>query len=227
MKRVTRSTLLVGGLVLALVLGLAAVSSASSSGGSLPAGSSMCSDQARSSTGAAVSGIVSSVNARVTWTVTAADIAGGPETTIFRAVTDDVTGRTVAAPHAGLVFYRVCLSNTTTSPVSFFRVFASPPAGAAGALSGIGPTSAILGAGGTVCGELLSRGGHLTASSNLPVTWFVRAYNGDLSILRQVRPLTVTSTSVDGVIGPGAYAYLDVCAINHGASTATLSMQFA
>ncbi len=175
----------------------------------------------------ALSGIVSSPGARVTWTVRIAETAGGAEAEIFRAVTYDVTGINVAAPHAGTLFYRICLANTKTSRLSFFHVFAVPRPGGANGGSNLGPTTSVLGPNGTVCGELITTSRRLTATSNVAVTWFVRVFNGDLSLLRSIRPLTVTTTSVDQIIGPGAYAFLDVCAINHSTTqTAALSMQF-
>ncbi len=216
------------GTAVGIVLVLSGVANASSVGGSLPAGSSVCTDQVGSTNGVALSGIVSSPGARVTWTVRASATPGGAEAQIFRAVTSDVTGTNVAAPSAGTLFYRICLANTTSSPKSFSHVFVTPRPGGANGGANLGPTTSVLGPNGTVCGELVKASGRLTATSNVTVTWFVRAYNGDLSILRSIRPLTVTSTSVDQVIGPGAYAFLDVCAINHSTTqTATLSMQFA
>ncbi len=211
-----------------ILLGVAGIANASSVGGSLPAGSSVCTDQVGSTNGVTLGGIVSSPGARVTWTVRVAETAGGAESEIFRAVTYDVTGTNVAAPHAGTLFYRICLANTTASPKSFSHVFVTPRAGGASGGSNLGPTTSVLGPNGTVCGELTKTSGRLTATSNVAVTWFVRVFNGDLSLLRSIRPLTVTATSVDQVIGPGAYAFLDVCAINHSITqTATLSMQFA
>ena len=211
-----------------ILFGLAGTANASSVGGGLPAGSSVCTDQTGSTNGVALSGIVSSPGAQVTWTVRSADTAGGPETEIFRVVTYDLTGTNVAAPHAGTVFYRLCLANTTASRQSFSHVFVTPRPGGASGGSGLGPTTSVLGPSGIVCGELIKTSGRLTATSNVAVTWFVRAFNGDLSFLRSIHPLTVTTTSVDQVVGPGAYVFLDVCAINHSTTaTATLSMQFA
>lgn len=196
-------------------------------GGSLPAGSSISADQTRSDVGVKVSGIVSTPGAAVTWTVKAADTPGGTETQVFRAVTYDVTGVSIAPPHPGTLFYRICLANTTRSPVSFSHVSTVPRTGAGNGQSNVGPTTAILGPGGTACGELIKGSGRLTVSSDVPVTWWVRAFNGDLSVLRQIRPLTVTAPSVDQAVGPGPYAFLDACVINHSTRSATLSMQFA
>ena len=143
-------------------------------------------------------------------------------------MTSDITNVNVLAPHAGTLFYRPCLANTTRYAVSFTPISTSPRQGSTNGMNGIGPTTAILGPGGIVCGERIGVSGRLTATSNVAITWFVRAYNGDLSILRLIRPLTVTATSVDQLVGPGPYAFLDLCAINHSTTqTATLSMQFA
>lgn len=184
-------------------------------------------DRIRSDNGVNVSGIVTSIRAKVTWTVRAADTADGTETEVFRAVGYDVTGRQVAPPHTGSISYRLRLANTTTSPVSLSHVFLTPRSGFTDGLQNVGPTTAVLGGGGQVCGELIKGSGRLIASSTSAITWFVRVYNGDLTILRSIRPLTVTTASVDQVVGPGPYAFLDVCAINPSTSTATLSMQFA
>jgi hypothetical protein len=228
MRSAARLAVTFAGAIGVILIGLAGTASASSVGGSLPAGSSVCTDQTGSTNGVSLSGIVSTPGARVTWTVRAADAAGGAEAEIFRAATYDVTGTNVAAPRAGSLLYRICLNNTTRSPVSFSHVFAVPRPGGGSGQANLGPTTSILGPNGTVCGELIASSRRLTATSNVPVTWFVRAYNGDLIVPRSIRPLTATSTSVDQVIGPGAYAFLDVCAINHSTTqTATPSMQFA
>ena len=204
MVRPTRASALPAAAVGAVLLVLAARAGVSSVGGSLPAGSSVCTDRTRSS-------------AQVTWTVTAASTFGGAETQVFRAV---------APPRPGALFYRTCLTNTTRSAVSFSTVSTSPRAGAGGQ-SNIGPTTAVLGPEGTAGGERIQSQGHLTASSSVPVTWWIRVFNGDGPILRQIKPLTVIATSVDQVVGPGAYASLDVCVINHSSATATMSMQLA
>jgi hypothetical protein len=226
MKRPTRASIVMAGAAVTLVAVLAGPASASSAGGSLPAGSSMCTDRTMSDDGVNVSGTVTTPSAQVTWTVREADTATGAETEVFRSVGYDVTGRQVASPHAGRLFYRLCLANTTRSSVSFSHAALTPRPGFTDAQQGVGPTTAVLG-GGQVCGELIKGSGRLIASASSPVTWFVRAYNGDGTILRSIQPLTVTSASVNQVVGPGAYAFLDVCAINHSTTTATLSMEFA
>lgn len=174
-----------------------------------------------------LSGTVTTPTARPTWTVTVADTAGGPESRVVSTAASSVAGVSVPAPRAGSLFYRLCLANTTGSSLSTTPIATTPRAGATDGLNGIGPTTAILGPGGTVCGERLAAAGRLIASADVPVTFFVRAYNGDLSILRSIRPSTVSATSVNRIVGPGPYAFLDVCAVNHSATrAATVSMQF-
>ena len=213
------------GMIGALVIGVALPASASSVGGALAAGNSVCTDQTGSSNGVTLYGTVTTPTAKVTWSVLAADAPGGPEKQIFQAVTYDVSFTNVTAPHVGTVFYRLCLTNTTRSATSFSHVVAVAQPGGAG--SSTGPTTAVLGHEATVCGEAIAKSGYLTASSNAPLTWWVRAFNGDGTLLRQIKPLNVTASAVDMVVGPGAYATLDLCAINHSSTTATASMQFA
>jgi len=224
MQRRAKAIALAGAASAILVLGLALPAGAT--GGSLRPGNSMCTDQTRSSSGVSLSGTVTTPSAAVTWTLRAASSAGGNEAQVFQKIGYTLAGTSVAAPRAGDVFYRLCLANTTNAPVSAASMSVSPRTAGSGQV-GFGPTTAVLGTEATLCGELTKAAGHLTASASSPVTFFVRAYNGDLSVLRSIRPLTVTTTRVDQQVGPGAYAFLDVCAINHSATTASVSMQFA
>ncbi len=228
---VKRVTLLVGVLG-ALVLGIALPASASSAGGSLAAGNSMCTDQTGSAGGVRLSGTAStpSSTAGVTWTVRAAKRPGLTETQVFKAVTADVTGANILATHPGTLYYRLCLANNTSSSVRFANadLVALGPAES----SSTGPTTAVLSNGAMVCGERIAKSGHLRASSSAPVTWLVRAFSGNGPTPTTTRLLTVTSTSVDATFGPGAYAFLDVCAVDRSAATntaatAAIAMQFS
>src|SRR6476620_10557935 len=147
---VKRVTLLVGVLG-AVVLGIVVPASASSAGGSLAAGNSMCTDQTGSSGGVRLSGTVSTPTSTpgATWTVRAAKRPGVAETQVFKAVTADVTGTTVPAIQPGTVYYRLCLANNTSGTVRFAHAeaLALSPSEA----SSTGPTTALLSSGGTVC----------------------------------------------------------------------------
>ena len=228
---VKRVTLLVGVLG-ALVLGIALPAGASSTGGSLAAGNTMCTDQTGSTGGVRLSGTASvpSSTAGVTWTVRAAKRPGLTETQVFKAVTADVTGRNILATHPGTLYYRLCLANDTSAPVRFAHAdeVALRPAES----SSTGPTTALLSNGGTVCGERIAKSGHLRATSSAPVTWLVRAFSGSGPTPSTKRLLTITSSSVNETFGPGAYAFLDVCAVDRSAATNTsartaISMQFS
>jgi len=211
---------------LGVLLALATMDAALAEAGNLPGGSTVCTDQTRSDKGVALYGTVTPINANVTWTVLAASSPGGTETQIFRTTGYNLSVTHVPAPAAGTFYYRTCLANTTKTAVTDTGVATAAEVGATNALAGIGPTRATLGPGGLVCAESVPVSGRLVASSTVAVQWRVRAFNGDGAILRQQQPLTVTSTSVDRVVGPGPYASLDVCTTNTSSSTATLSFEF-
>jgi hypothetical protein len=229
---VKRLTVLVGVLG-AVLLGIALPASASTASGSLAAGNTMCTDQTGSAGGVRLSGTVTTPTptAGVTWTVRAATRPGptaAADTVVFRAETADVTGRTILPTHAGTLYYRLCLANTTSAAVRFANVnaVAIKPAGT----SSTGPTTALLSTGGTVCGERIAKSGHLRASSSAPVTWVVRGFSGNEPTPSTRRLLTVTSTSVDANFGAGSFAFLDVCAIDRSPASSTaktaIAMQF-
>jgi hypothetical protein len=190
-----RVTLLVGVLG-AVVLGLALPASASSAAGSLAAGNSMCTDQTGSSGGVRLSGTVTNPTGipGVTWTVRAAKRPDLAETQVFKAVTADVTGTNVRAMQPGTLYYRLCLANNTSGTARFAKadMVALSPAEA----SSTGPTMARLSNGGTACGERIAKSGHLRATSSAPVTWLVRAFNGNGPTPTATRLLTVTSSSM-------------------------------
>ena len=229
---VKQMTVLVGVLG-AVVLGIVVPASATAASGSLAPGNSMCTDQTGSAGGVTLSGTVTAptTTAGVTWTVRAAARPGLTETQVFKAVTNDVTGTHVLVTHPGpTLYYRLCLANDTASPVRFAHADAT--ALRPGESSSTGPTTALLSNGGTVCGERIAKSGHLTAVSSSPVTWIVRAFSANGPTPTTTRLLTVTSSSVDATFGPGAYAFLDVCAVDRSAATntsarAAISMQFS
>jgi hypothetical protein len=228
---VKRLTVLVG--VLGTVaLGIALPATASTASGSLAPGNTMCTDQTGSAGGVRLSGSVTTPTptAGVTWTVRAAKRPGLVETQVFKAETADVTGRNILETHPGAtLYYRLCLANDTSAPVRFSHadVIALRPAES----SSTGPTTALLGNGGTVCGERIAKSGRLRATSSAPVTWLVRAFSGTGPTLTSRRLLTVTSASVNATFGPGRYAFLDVCAVDRSAATntaarAAITMEF-
>ena len=54
---------------LGVLLAVAATGTALAEGGTLPSGSTVCTDQTRSDKGVAIYGAVTTINAKVTWTV--------------------------------------------------------------------------------------------------------------------------------------------------------------
>jgi hypothetical protein len=228
---VKRVTVLVGVLG-AVVLGIVVPASASSAGGSLAAGNSMCTDQTGSANGVTLSGAVTTPTtnvAGVTWTVRAARRPGTAEVQIFRSARKDVSNTPLVANLPGTVFYRLCLANNSAGPVSFTH--AAVVAGGPATETRTGATTAVLSSGGTVCGERIAKRGHLQATSTAPITWLVRAFSGNGPTATSTRLLTVTSTSVNAFIPSGSYAFLDVCALdrspdNNTAATTAIAMQF-
>ena len=227
---VKRATVLAGVLG-AVVLGIVVPASASSAGGSLAPGNTMCTDQTGSTNGVALFGAVTTptTNAGIGWTVRAAKRPGTAEVPIFRSGRADISNTPLVANVRGLVFYRLCLANNTAGPVSFTHaaVVAKGPA----TDSRTGATTALLSSGATVCGERIARSGHLRATSTAPITWLVRAFSANGPSATTTRLLRVTSTSVNAFIPSGSYAFLDVCALdrapaNNTSAKTEIAMQF-
>jgi hypothetical protein len=202
---------LAGGL---LILGLSGTANAAT--GSLPVGGKACTDQIRADSAVYTYGRASSGSSPVTWTVWMSQTPGGPEVEVFRAAQWELTTTTLHPPSAGTFFFRTCLANTSNQ-IAHYKFYITTQ----NFTGTFGPHTAELGPGGLACGEFAGNPARLVASSNVPVQWTVRTFDGDMNQLGEV--LIGTSTWVDQAVATDTAVYFDACATNTSGTTATLA----
>jgi hypothetical protein len=185
--------------------------------GTVPAGSTVCTDQTRSGQGISFYGFGLPSTPTPIWSVRTAASAGGPETEVLRLPTWEPTS--TALSWTGTVFYRVCVVTPTATSAIKIRVNATP---AGNPLFGVGPHTATVGAGAKVCGEAAASPARVVGTSTSPVRWTVPVFNGDGENLRTI-DLGV-STAVDQVIVPGENEYIEVCAANSAAAVLSFDL---
>jgi hypothetical protein len=186
--------------------------------GNLPPGSVVCTETIRSSGGVAFYGGVQApvLNPAALWTVYASATETGPETELLRLSSREPSTTYVNWP--GTFFYRLCVTNTNSARaglrVSFF------PQGA-GAVTGIGPATAVLGPSGGYCPLETIAAVRLTGTSTVPVRWTAAVDNLDGESLRTED--LGTSATIDRALTPGPDEMFKVCVSNPGPATATIS----
>jgi hypothetical protein len=207
----------------ALLLAGAAVP-ANADTGSLPIGSSYCTAQVQSKTGATFSGGTGQSPVTLIWNVTAATTAGGAGTTLFTSKVNTLEPTTVKATPAGTYFYRVCIENSSKMVIGFgLYIDPAGPASATVPLVYGGAAEAVLGPGGYVCQGFSEGPAYQVDQSNVPVEWYVELFDGDGDLLGDA--FTTLATSVNDIVSPisGAF-YIDACANNTSKETAMLSL---
>ncbi len=211
----------VSAIALGAALVLASANPAQAVNGTLPAGSTICTDQVRSGNGISFYGFVGvSSSSTAVWSVRTSSTATGPETEIVRLPTGEPISSVVTWP--GTLFYRLCLVQGEAVPTFGFRAFVNAtPAG--NPLFGVGPHTATLAAAGTFCGESAATPVRLVATSSVPVRWTVPVTNGDGDKIRTID--LGTTTAVDQILTPGADEYFAACVAS--SSPAVLSFDFA
>jgi hypothetical protein len=187
-------------------------------GGSLPPGSTVCTDSVRTDQGVAFYGRLSSPSAL--WTVFASATADGPQTTLLRLPTQEPSTTYVNWP--GTFYYRLCVANTATTTgglrfAFFARSFANADHGA-------GVFTAVLGPGGRYCAPSTSVAARLTGTSTVPVRWTAEVENFNADFLRTED--YGTSATIDRAVTPGDDEIFTACVANTSAATATLSFDF-
>jgi hypothetical protein len=188
--------------------------------GTLPAASTICSDQVRSDNGVSFYGFVGvSSSSSATWSARASSTANGPETEILRLTSGEPISTVLTWP--GRLFYRLCLVQGPAVPTFGFRanVNAAP---SGNPVYGVGPHTATLSAASKFCGEAAASPVRMVATSTVPVRWTVPVSNGDGEKLRTIN--LGTTTSVDQVLTPGADEFFAACVETTGA--AVLSFDF-
>ncbi len=217
-----RAAVLLGAVLLGTTAALSLTSAAqAATSASLPPGSTVCTQQIRSSQGVAFYGglVVAATGPTALWTVHASETETGPETTLLRLPSGEPTTTYVSWP--GTLFYRLCVTNTTTK-VAGLRVSFFPQG--AGAVGGIGPATAVLGPSGSYCALETISTARLTGTSTVPVRWMARVDNLDGDRLRIEE--FGTSTTVDRLLTPSPSfdENFTVCVVNTSTSTATISL---
>lgn len=187
-------------------------------GGSLPSGSTVCTDGVRSDRGVAFYG--SSSTASAVWTVYATPAAGGAETALLRLPTKEPSTTYVSWP--GVFRYRLCVTNPTATTGGLrFSFFAQ---GGANAEHGFGAFTAVLGSGGRYCAPATSVAARLAGTSTVPVRWTANVENFNADFLR-VEDYG-TSATIDRAVAPADDEIFTACVTNTAAGTATLSFEF-
>jgi hypothetical protein len=164
MRMATRTNTLGGALTICLLVGLAR--EARAAGGRLPVSSTACTDQLRSTTGVYTTGFASNDARVATWTVSVSTTQAGPESTILQVVQREPPKLVVPSP--GPLYYRTCLTNTSTS-TAYYRLHISPNAPIAEADAGLGAHLASLAPGGVACGEFAVGQARLVAQSDVAI----------------------------------------------------------
>ncbi|WP_422768624.1 hypothetical protein ACN28C_17555 [Plantactinospora sp. WMMC1484] len=214
-----RRTAIAGAVLVGAGLALSGATAAQAAvGGSLPAGSTVCTERTRSAQGIAFYGSlqapVSGVTA--TWTVHASSTADGPETTLLRLPSREPSTTYLSWP--GTYYYRLCVTNSVTVTGTLrFTFFAQ----GSGGIGGFGPATAVLGPAGSYCGLETSVPARLTGTSTVPVRWSAEVGNFNAEFLRTEQ--YGTSAGIDRLLTPGADEIFQVCVTNTGATTATIS----
>jgi hypothetical protein len=185
--------------------------------GTVPAGSTVCTDQTRSGQGISFYGFGLPSTPTPIWSVRTAASAGGTETEVVRLPVWEPTS--TAFSWTGTLFYRVCVVTSAATSAIKIRVNATP---ASSPLFGVGPHTATVGAGAKVCGEASAAPARVVGTSTSPVHWTVPVSNGDGDNVRTI-DLGV-STTVDQVIVPGENEYIEVCAANSAAAVLSFDL---
>ncbi|TYB47326.1 hypothetical protein FXF51_58380 [Nonomuraea sp. PA05] len=211
-------------LVAAGVIVLAAAPAGAADGSGLRPGDVVCTDRAYSDRGAWAYGNATH-QAPVTWTIRTSATVDGPETELLRRTQWELTSARVTSPSPGPAYYRACLTNTSDTTVHY-RLSLGPVPGPK-VLTGVGPHTAVLGAGARACGEWAAGWEapalRLAGTSSVPVLFAIRAANGDGEILGE-QPLETTA-SIDRALTPPITESYEVCVTNTSPSTATLSWE--
>jgi hypothetical protein len=187
--------------------------------GSLPPGSSVCTDAVRTDQGVAFYGRISSPAGL--WTVFASTTADGPQTALLRLPTQEPSTTYVTWP--GALYYRLCVANTATTTGGLrFAFFARSFANAE---HGVGVFTAVLGPGGRYCAPSTSVAARLVGTSTVPVRWTAEVENFNADFLRTED--YGTSATIDRAVAPGDDEIFTACVANTATTTATLSFDFS
>ncbi|MFC6016659.1 hypothetical protein ACFP2T_10650 [Plantactinospora solaniradicis] len=193
-------------------------------GRDLPPGSSVCTDRVHT-TGRVWAYGAAALAVPVTWTVRMSGSIDGPEVELLRTTAWELPSVTVVAAQPGSFFHRACVHNTADRVAIFRLGFGPYPV--PGAVQGVGPHSAVLGAGGRACGEWIAgweaASARLVGTSNLPVSFSARVTDGDAALLRE-DPLGA-GTSVDLPLSLNVAEAYEICVTNTSGGAATISWE--
>ncbi|MDW5326172.1 hypothetical protein [Plantactinospora sp. KLBMP9567] len=214
-----RKAAIAGAVLIGVGLALSGATVAqAAAGGSLPPGSTVCTERIRSTQGVAFYGSLQAPVTGVTalWTVYASATEAGPETTLVRLPSREPSTTYLSWP--GTFYYRLCVTNTATAiGLLRFNFFGQ----GTGAVGGFGPATAVLGPAGSYCGLETSVPARLAGTSTAPVRWTAEVGNFNAEFLRTEQ--YGTSTGIDRPLTPGDDEIFQVCVANPSNSTATIS----
>lgn len=147
----------------------------------------------------------------------------GAAVQIYKASLNFVNAITVMPPVPGTYFFRACVTNTSTKPISYSYDVAGPH-GAVAPLSGA--NTAVLGPQGGACAQFATSAAQRLGMSNVPVRWYMEEFDGDGDDLGPDQ--AVTAANVNDTVKPstslGAFE-MELCVSNTSTSTATLMFQ--
>lgn len=221
MRARQRIAALAGAVLLGTTVAVSVASAASASPtATLPPGSTVCTEKIRSGLGVAFYGGMHAPVAEPTalWTVYASATETGPETQLLRLPSREPSTTYVSWP--GTLFYRLCVTNTTTARGGLRVSFFAQDRG--GALGGIGPATAVLGPSGSYCALEAFTPTRLIGTSTVPVRWRVEVENFDGELLRTEE--LGTSATIDRALTPGTDELFTVCVSNPSTTTASISL---
>ena len=226
---------LAAGVALAMA-GVAAASPAGASGGgSVPAGSTLCTDTLRSGNGVWFYGHVydpATIGETGTWSVLRSTTLGGPETEILRATDDELPTHYLDRGQIGTFHYRACVvvhGGTSSSRSSVALRLGPWPQPLVDVAYDLGPSTAILGPGARYCDDVaLGDRARVVGSASVPVQWSFNGVNEDYASVSNawVGPVTTAIDQVNTSTRKPVVE-LSACVTNVSSTAATVSFELS
>ncbi len=233
--RGTRWIAFAAGVGLAVAGVMAASPADASSGGNVPAGSTLCTDTLRSGNGVWFYGHVydpATMGETGTWSVFRSAALGGPETEILRATDDELPTHYLDRGQIGTFFYRACVvvHGGTSSSRSGVALRLGPwPQPLVDVEYDIGPSTATLGPGARYCDDFVaSDTARIAGTASVPVQWSFNGFDEDYGSVTNawVGPVT---TSIDQVATGTRKPVVEVlgCVTNVSSTPATVAFEMS
>ena len=234
--RGSRWIALAAGVALAIAGVAAASPVGASGGGSVPAGSTLCTDTLRSGNGVWFYGHVydpATMGETGTWTVLRSTTLGGPETEILRATDDELPTHYLDRGQIGTFHYRALrgrAGRNQQQPIQRPRWRLGPwPQPLVDVAYDIGPSTAILGPGARYCDDVaLGDRARVVGSASVPVQWSFNGVNEDYASVSNawVGPVTTAIDQVNTSTRKPVVE-LSACVTNVSSTAATVSFELS